>query len=57
MKGIVTGDSNYTDSERVFVRTRRKKYLQMISEIGCMDESELDVYLHERIEKDNLSKF
>ncbi|XP_073143899.1 zinc finger BED domain-containing protein RICESLEEPER 2-like isoform X3 [Henckelia pumila] len=52
MRGIASGDSNDTDSERVFVRSHRKKYQQMISEIGGMDESELDMYLHERIEKD-----
>lgn len=53
IENIITGESNDTDSERRFVRAHRKKYQQMISEIGGNDELELDMYMHEHIEKDN----
>ncbi|KAL0392827.1 UNVERIFIED_CONTAM: putative AC transposase [Sesamum radiatum] len=40
------------DIERTAVRDKRKKWKQMVSEIGCGHKSKLDSYLNEKIETD-----
>ncbi|KAL0352470.1 UNVERIFIED_CONTAM: Zinc finger BED domain-containing protein DAYSLEEPER [Sesamum calycinum] len=45
------------DIERTAVRDKRKKWKQMVSEIGCGHKSELDSYLNEEIETDESPNF
>ncbi|KAL0328142.1 UNVERIFIED_CONTAM: putative AC transposase [Sesamum calycinum] len=45
------------DIERTAVRDKRKKWKQMVSEIGCGHKSELDSYLNEEIETDESPSF
>ncbi|KAL0373115.1 UNVERIFIED_CONTAM: Zinc finger BED domain-containing protein RICESLEEPER 4 [Sesamum calycinum] len=45
------------DIERTAIRDKRKKWKQMVSEIGCGHKLELDSYLNEEIETDESPSF